>query len=125
MPRPKAIVFPAARILIAISLCAWAAYSIHSYATLPPLPWARRCGNCFLGSVGISIEAGIMGLLLLWLTFAKPAPEECSLVVCAWVLLIVGVVLTAFVVGLPIFLLCALQLGWIAAKSTVRHVTAH
>ncbi len=120
MLRAKRIVVRTVRIFLASALCAWAAYSLHLYATLPPSSWARRCGNCFLGSFGIAIEAGIMGLLLLWLTFAPPAQKERHLVVWTWVFLIVGVALTAFVIGLPIFFLCALQLIWIAAKATVR-----
>ncbi|MGC4051115.1 MAG: hypothetical protein QM757_17265 [Paludibaculum sp.] len=123
MHQATPIVRSAARILTALTLCVWAANSTHSYSKLPPLHWARRCGNCFLGAVGVPIEAGIVRILLLWLSYAVPAPEERRLVLWTWVFLILGVVLTVFVIGLPIFLLCALQLAWIAAKATVLRAT--
>jgi len=70
------------------------------YRTLPRLAEARFCGNCFLASVGVPIELGLLGAYLL---------SACALNVRTngdafdWTCVVAGVLLTPVVLGLPVF----------------------
>ncbi len=84
------------------------------FATASEEPAGRFCGNCFLGSVGISTELGVMGLIAI---AAVPFRGESS---SSWGLALCGVVLTPIVLGVPVFSL--VMLGLALSTRIVREV---
>ncbi len=84
------------------------------FQTLPRLPDARLCGNCFLAAVGIPIELGMLGSITASSCLLKiPFRSRFS----SWCCAVVGVLLTPAVFGVPLFAFAFLALALSIAKA--------
>jgi hypothetical protein len=89
------------------------------FLKLPKHASARFCGNCFLGAVGIPIELGLLGLLLaagplLGIHFGRDRLVD-------WGLAAIGVLMTPYVLGVPVFVVSFLCLAHPIVAALVSH----
>jgi len=80
---------------------AFAAHRWKWYCSVPKELSRRWCGNGTLGTIGIPLELGIVGALIL---LQLASGGRARVPVDGWLLLGCGVFGTTFVVGLPFFL---------------------
>ena len=62
---------------------------------------ARFCGNCFLAAVGVPTELGLLRLLVVAVSVLKI--PYCVRNVIYWCCVVLGVLLTPEVIGVPLF----------------------
>jgi hypothetical protein len=85
------------------------------FRTLPRLADAQLCGNCFLASVGVPIEMGLLGLLL---AAGSQLGIPCrGRDLAYWSGTAIGVYFTPLVLGAPVFAFSFLALLCHAGKS--------
>ncbi len=78
------------------------------FHTLPRHASARFCGNCFLAAVGVPTELGLIGLLVVAVSFFKIPYRGRNMIY--WCSTAVGVLLTPEVIGVPLFAFAFLML---------------
>lgn len=96
---------PALRVLAGVAGSAAIAFAISRwfwFHHLPRFASARFCGNCFLATVGVPMELGLLGILLVSIGMSKSPLRWRSLL--GWLLAAAGIYLTPEVLGVPIFL---------------------
>jgi hypothetical protein len=71
------------------------------FRTLPRHAPARFCGNCFFAAVGVPTELGLLGLLVVAVSVLK-IPYSVRNVIY-WCCVVLGVLLTPAVIGVPLF----------------------
>jgi len=64
----------------------------------------RFCGNCFLAYVGVPLELGLVGLVLIVRALLSPTRPWSRSEVPWWLLLIFGLLGTPSLIGIPLFL---------------------
>jgi len=96
------------RIALSLSAVWFAVEKWFWFQTLPKHSSARFCGNCFLAAVGIPIELGLLGLLVIAASLLGiPFRGENSIY---WCTAAVGVFLTPSIIGVPLFAIAFLVL---------------
>ena len=85
------------------------------FRRLPRFADARLCGNCFLASVGVPSEIGLLGLLLVAVLALRVRPNGTDIL--WWCCALVGVLLTPFIIGVPVFTYSFIALVWPSVKS--------
>src|SRR5216683_1219231 len=83
-----------AGMFFAVNRCFW-------FASLPQSSFARRCGNCFLGAVGVPLELGALGLLMILASTLRVQYTRTHIVALSAAS--IGVLLTPAVLGVPMF----------------------
>src|SRR5258708_8726831 len=78
------------------------------FRTLPRFASARFCGNCFLATVGVPTELGLLGLLVASGSLLKIPYRRSDLIY--WCCAALGVLLTPAVLGVPLFAFSFLRL---------------
>lgn len=82
-------------------------WSLFVYTHLPPMASARVCGNCFLGTIGLSAELALLGLLLSAKFHLKVRARQ----LLDWFCAALGVICTPYIIGVPIFVYAFLELA--------------
>jgi hypothetical protein len=86
------------------------------FRTLPTTLFTRRCGNCFLGAVGVPTELGLLGLILTLALVLRIRWRHTMLL--DWSCAVAGIWFTPEVIGVPLFAIGLLRLVVPIAKGT-------
>lgn len=88
---------------IVFAMVRWVEDSIHPKRFV-------GCGNCWLGDVGIPLEFGLLGTVVVWRTLRRADLLQQDAVF--WFLAFIGILLTPYVIGVPFYLASLLMLVW-------------
>ena len=103
-------------LLYAVSLLA-IYFAVHRwlwYQSLPRRADARICGNCFLGSVGVPIELGLLGGVFILQRLLGIRSDGSA---AWWLIAAFGVCTSPLISGVPIFAIAFLGLAAPIAKA--------
>ena len=114
----------AARLMILVAGLMAIAFAISRwfwFHHLPRFASARFCGNCFLATVGVPTELGLLGILLISSLPMSRSPWRWRSLV-DWLLVAAGICFTPEVLGVPVFLF---GLSRLIASSAQQPVGTH
>lgn len=111
----KTVTILASPALLLIPVDAWV-----WYLNSPEFTDARLCGNCFLASVGVATELGLIGLLMILRQLMNPTRISTDPVFAF--LLVAGILSTPMLAGVPLFVFAYWVLLWRSVRSAVHRV---
>jgi hypothetical protein len=85
------------------------------FRTLPRFSPVRFCGNCFLGVMGVPTELALLALLWAFVSLLGIRSDGDEAVY--WCSALAGILLTPFVIGMPVFVFGFLALVFLTVKS--------
>src|SRR5579864_1112839 len=110
----------AAMAIAGMLLCWWAVVRWNWYCGLPRMSSVRFCGNCFLAYVGVPLELGSVGLILIVRALLSPTCPWSRSEVPWWLLLIFGLLGTPGLISMPFFLVAYGALSLSTARAIGR-----
>lgn len=93
------------------------------FASLPASSFALRCGNCRMIAVGVPLELGALGLLLMGasaLGVSYPLRQ-----IGMFSVLVLGVLATPMMIGVPLFIFAFTKLSVPVVAAIYRHAYRH
>lgn len=95
--------FRCVRIALGLAAILFAGVQWAWFQRLPQSAFARRCGNCLLAAVGVPIEMGLVGLVVVAAALSGVRWGWRCRPLDGWVSVTLGTLLTPYVLGLPLF----------------------